>query len=140
MFKRLDEKIAAAAVGSDARAALRRFARRLRSVSEEMRAHAATLEAFEKTPGEEWEALAVKRRRDLTAEFFEYLQTLAAAAGENMARREGALGELCGGLVVEEGVIQACLSLRFMQCLSGNCLPGNLVHSKLRMLSWGPPC
>ena len=91
MFKRLDEKIAAAAMGSDSRAALRRFARRLRSVSEEMRAHAATLEAFEVTPGEEWEALADKRRRDLTAEFFEYLQTLAAAAGDNMARREGML-------------------------------------------------
>lgn len=90
LFKRLDEKIAAAAMGSDARAALRRFARRLRSVSEEMRAHAATLEAFEGTPGEEWEALAVKRRRDLTAEFFEHLQTLAAAAGDNTARREGA--------------------------------------------------
>ena len=90
VFKRLDEKVAAAAMGSDARAALRRFARRLRSVSEEMRAHAATLAAFEGTPGEEWEALAAKRRRDLTAEFFEYLQTLAAAAGDNTARREGA--------------------------------------------------
>ena len=90
LFKRLDEKVAAAAMGSDARAALRRFARRLRSVSEEMRAHAATLAAFEGTPGEEWEALAAKRRCDLTAEFFEFLQTLAAAAGDNTARREGA--------------------------------------------------
>ncbi|KAK9840732.1 hypothetical protein WJX81_001023 [Elliptochloris bilobata] len=88
VFKRLDERVAAAPSGSDARAALRRFARRLRSVAEETRAHAATLAAFEGTPGGEWEALAVKRRRDLTAEFFEYLQTLAAAAGDDLARRE----------------------------------------------------
>jgi hypothetical protein len=89
-MKRLDERIAAAAAGSDARAELRRFARRLRSVAAEMAAHAGTLAAFEATPASEWEALAAARRRDLTAEFFEFVQTLAAAAGDDAARREGA--------------------------------------------------
>jgi len=90
VMKRLDERIAAAAAGSDARAELRRFARRLRSVAAEMAAHAGTLAAFEATPASEWEALAAARRRDLTAEFFEFVQTLAAAAGDDAARREGA--------------------------------------------------
>lgn len=89
VFKRLDERVAAAAVGSDQRAKLRRFARRLRVVADELGQHAATLAAFEKTPAGEWEALAVRRRADLTIEFFEFLETLAAAAGDDMARREG---------------------------------------------------
>lgn len=89
VFKRLDERVAAAAVGSDQRAKLRRFARRLRVVADEIGQHAATLSAFEETPAGEWEALAVRRRADLTTEFFEFLETLAAAAGDDMARREG---------------------------------------------------
>lgn len=89
----MKRRVRAGRSGRDAlvqRAELRRFARRLRSVAAEMAAHAGTLAAFEATPASEWEALAAARRRDLTAEFFEFVQTLAAAAGDDAARREGA--------------------------------------------------
>eukprot|EP00887_Chlorella_sp_A99_P001218 scaffold14.g1218.t1 len=84
--------------GEDEGAALRRLARQLSSVHEEVSSYEGAIAAFRDAPSREWESMVVTRRTSLGTEFFNYLELKIRAAHESRREQE-ALSALAAQLL-----------------------------------------
>ena len=87
-FSVLARADAAAAAETDpaSRAAARKLARKLRAVSDELRAYDATLADFIRADPSEWEPMVAARRADLPAAFFEHCAARLRGLPRELAR------------------------------------------------------
>lgn len=101
VFRRMEERAAAMADGGGDQRAMRRSARRLKSVSDELAEYAALVDKFRAAPSRDWEALVAQHRNALGGEFFNYIElrvraatAVAAAAGQDESKDAAALAAL----------------------------------------------
>jgi len=80
---------------------LRRNARRLRSISDELGEYGKLVTKFRESPSAEWESMVALHRNSLASEFFNYIElrvraaaSSAAAAGDETSREAEALAAL----------------------------------------------
>lgn len=85
VFERLDERISILDQGSDEQRNLKKIARRLKIVSDEMADYAALMEIFRKAPSRDWEGLVAQKRSSLGQDFFNYMELRISAAGSAAA-------------------------------------------------------
>lgn len=103
VLKRMEERAALLENGDNEEEArkLRRNARRLKSVSDELSEYAALVSKFRESPSAEWESMVALFRNSLAGDFFNYIElrvraaaSAAAAAGEESSREAEALAAL----------------------------------------------
>jgi len=99
VFARLEELagLRDAADDPEGSLSLRRFGRRLKGVSDGMEGHRALLDAFRERSSGEWEGLVGRRRGDMGAGFFEYIELrIRACMVAEKQREEAGAGEEAG--------------------------------------------
>ena len=85
VFSRIEE-IANGESDGETQLELRRFLRRLKTVSQGMSSCKELLEGFRSSPSREWESMVAKYRSEMDSEFFEYIE-LRLRAAEAEARK-----------------------------------------------------
>ena len=103
VLKRMEERASQLETGENEEEArkLRRNARRLKSVSDELADYAALVSKFRESPSAEWESMVALFRNSLAGDFFNYIElrvraaaSAAAAAGEESSREAESLAAL----------------------------------------------
>ncbi|CAL8466136.1 g5672 [Coccomyxa elongata] len=79
VLERLDDRMAAEANPSD-KSKLKKLARRLRSVHEELKEYSELLQSFQERGVHEWESIVAANRPSFTSEFFQHAENLIKAA------------------------------------------------------------
>ena len=103
VLKRMEERAVQADIEAEEEEArrLRRTARRLKSVSDELSDYAALVTKYRSAPSREWESMVALYRNALSGDFFDYIElrvraaaAAAAATGQEVSREAEAIAAL----------------------------------------------